>query len=81
LAGADAVGPDAVLNIAGTADLARAHPTIIVATSVKLVPRAVFATLGAPGFEAVELNLFEAVVLDGEVLTPAQAGRRAATQR
>jgi hypothetical protein len=34
--------------------------------------------VGAPGFERVELGLFEAVVLDGEVLTPAEAGLRAA---
>jgi hypothetical protein len=32
LAGADAVGPTAVLNIAGTRDLAGVVPTIIVAT-------------------------------------------------
>jgi hypothetical protein len=81
LVGADAVSPDAVLNIAGTGDLARTLPTIVVATSVKLVPRKVFETLGAPGFERVELGLFAVVVLDGEVLTPTQAGRRAAMLR
>jgi hypothetical protein len=81
VAGVDAVGPSAVLNVAGTGDLARALPTIIVATSVKLVPQEVFWTLGAPGFERVELGLFEAVVLDGEVLTPAETGRRAVKLR
>jgi len=78
LAGVDAVGPGAVLNITGTAELARAVPTIVVGTSVKLVPAEVFPTLGAPGFETVPLDLFHTVVLDGEVLTPAEAGRRAA---
>jgi hypothetical protein len=78
LAGVDAIGPTAVLNVAGTGGLARTLPTIVVATSVKLVPAHVFPTLGAPGFETAELELFEAVVLDGEVLTPAEAGRRAA---
>jgi hypothetical protein len=78
LAGADAMGPTAMLNIVGTRDLARAVPTVIVATSVKLVPQEAFGRLGAPGFEQVALGLFEAVVLDGEVVTPAEAGRRAA---
>jgi hypothetical protein len=78
LAGADALGPTAMLNIAGTRDLAGAMPTIIVATSLKLVPQEAFQRVGAPGFERVELGLFEAVVLDGEVLTPAEAGLRAA---
>jgi hypothetical protein len=78
LAGVDAVGPAAVLNIASTGDLARAVPTILVATSVKLVPQDVFETLGAAGFETVELGPFGTVVLDGEVFTPAEAGRRAA---
>jgi hypothetical protein len=77
LAGADAVGPTAVLNIAGTRALADAVPTIIVATSVKLVPQEAFGRLGASGFEQVPLGLFEVVVLDGEVVTPAEAGRRA----
>jgi hypothetical protein len=78
LAGADAVGPDAVLNVAGTGDLARTVPTVIVATSVKLVPQRAFAALGGCGFETVELSLFAGVVLDGALLTPAEAGRRAA---
>ncbi len=78
LAGVDAIGPTTVLNIAGTHDLVRAVPTIIVATTVKLVPQEVFQTLGAAGFETVDLNLFAAVVLDGEVLTPSEAGRQAA---
>jgi hypothetical protein len=78
LAGADALGPTRLLNIVGTGELARAVPTIVVATSLKLVLQAAFRRLGAAGFEQVELCLFEAVVLDGEVLTPAEAGRRAA---
>jgi hypothetical protein len=78
LAGADAISPTAVLNIAGTGELARTVPTIVVTTSVKVVPPEVFETLGAPGFETIELGLFEAVVLDGELLTPAQTGRRVA---
>ena len=78
LAGADAVGPTAVLNVAGTAELARTVPTIIVATSVKLVPQRAFAALGGCGFETVQLSLFAAVVLDGALLTPAETGRRAA---
>ena len=78
LAGADAVGPDAVLNVAGTGDLARTVPTIIVATSVKLVPQQAFAALGDCGFETVQLSLFAGVVLDGALLTPAETGRRAA---
>ncbi|GII77161.1 hypothetical protein Sru01_21430 [Sphaerisporangium rufum] len=78
LAGADAIGPDAVLNIAGTRDLARRHPTLVVTTSLKLVPAAVFATLGSPAFERIPLAEFAGVVLDGELLDPADAGRRAA---
>jgi hypothetical protein len=78
LVGADAVGPTMVLNIVGTRELACAAPTIIVATSLKLVPDEAFRRLGGPAFEQVDLHLFDAVVLDGEVLTPAEAGRRAA---
>jgi hypothetical protein len=81
LVGADALGPGAVLNVAGTADLARTVPTIVVMTSLKLVPAEVFQRLGADGFERIDLPLFEAVVLDGEVLTPAEAGCRAAALR
>lgn len=78
LAGADAVGPDAVLNIRGTRELAGRLPTLVVTTSAKLVPEAVFARLGAPAFERVPLALFSAVVLDGEIVSPGTAGRRAA---
>ena len=79
LVGADALGPAAaVLYMFGTGELARTVPTIVVTTSVKLVPARTFRRLGAPGFETVDLCLFEAVVLDGEVLTPAEVGRRAA---
>ncbi len=77
LAGADAISPTTVLNIVGTLDLARTMPTIVVTTSLKLVPEAVFDRLGSPLFERIPLHLFHAVVLDGEVLTPAEAGRRA----
>lgn len=78
LAGADAIGPEAVLNIRGTYDLARRVPTLVVTTSLKLVPEPVFARLGAPAFERIPLELFAGVVLDGEILSPAQAGLRAA---
>jgi hypothetical protein len=81
LVGADALGPDALLNIAGTAELARTVPTIVVMTSLKLVPAEAFRRLGADGFERIDLPLFEAVVMDGEVLTPTEAGRRAAALR
>jgi hypothetical protein len=78
LCGADGIGPAEILNIVGTRGLAATVPTIVVATSVKLVPQEAFQRLAAPGFERVPLRLFEAVVLDGEVLPPAEAGRRAA---
>jgi hypothetical protein len=78
LAGADAISPTTVLNIRGTFDLARTTPTIIVTTSLKLVPERVFAQLGSPAFERIPLHLFTSVVLDGEVLSPAEVGRRAA---
>jgi hypothetical protein len=78
LAGADALGPTEVLNIVGTRDLAGAVPTTIIATSLKLLPEQAFQRLHAPGFERIPLRMFEAVVLDGEVLTPAEVGQRAA---
>jgi hypothetical protein len=78
LAGADAIGPSAVLNIIGTYDLACTVPTIVVTTSLKLVPEGQFQRTGAPSFERIPLYLFEAVVLDGEVLSPSEAGARAA---
>jgi hypothetical protein len=81
LAGADAVSPTTVLNIRSTRELAEAVPTVVVTTSLKLVPEDVFDTLGSPTFERIPLRLFEAVVLDGEVLDPAEAGRRAAAVR
>lgn len=77
LAGADAIGPTEVLNIKGTADLARRIPTLVVTTSLKLVPDAVLARLGAPLLEKIPLHVFAAVVLDGEVLSPHEAGLRA----
>lgn len=81
LAGADAIGPTTVLNIRGTRELARRHPTLVITTSLKLVPETVFSTLGAPVFEHIPLADFAAVVLDGDVLDPAEAGRRAAAVR
>jgi hypothetical protein len=79
LAGADAIGSGAILNIVGTHDIARTRPTIVVTTSLKLVPEQVFQRLGGPGFERIPLAMFSAVVLDGEVLTPAEVGERAAS--
>jgi len=76
--GADAIGPAALLNARGTAELAWRLPTLVVATDVKLVPAEVFARLGGPGFETVPLEAVTAVVLGPEVLSPAEAGGRAA---
>jgi hypothetical protein len=76
--GADAVGPAALLNAVGTRELAARLPTLVVATAVKLVPAAVFDRLGGPGFEVVPLEELAAVVVGGEVLSPVEAGRRAA---
>jgi hypothetical protein len=81
LAGADAIGPDRVLNIRGTLELARRLPTLVVTTGLKLVPGPVFERLGAPVFEPIPLRQFAAVVIDGEVFSPAAAGSRAATLR
>lgn len=75
--GADAVGPVALLNAAGTRELAARLPTLVVATPVKLVPAEVFGRLGGPGFEVVPLEAVAAVVVGAEVLSPAEAGRRA----
>ena len=77
LVGADAIGPVALLNADGTRQLAGRVPTLVVATAVKLVPAAVFGRLGGPGFEVVPLEALGAVVVGPEVLSPAQAGRRA----
>jgi len=76
--GADAIGPDALLNADGTRELAGRLPTLVVATAVKLVPAEVFGRLGGPGFEVVPLEALAAVVVGDEVLSPAEAGRRAA---
>jgi hypothetical protein len=76
--GADAIGPDAVLNATGSAALAGQLPTLVVATAVKLVPADVFERLAAPGFERVGLDTLAAVVIGPELLDPAEAGRRAA---
>jgi len=78
LAGADAIGPTAVLNIVGTRRLAQRLPTMIATTSIKLVPEAVFVRLGSPAFERIPLDRFEAVCLDGEIVDVREAGRRAA---
>jgi hypothetical protein len=76
--GADALGPEGLLNAVGTRELAGRVPTLVVATAVKLVPAEVFERLGGPGFEAVPLEALAAVVVGPEVLSPAEAGRRAA---
>jgi hypothetical protein len=78
LVGADAIGPVELLNANGTAELAAAMPTLVVATSIKLVPAAVFERLAAPGFERIACERFAAVVLGAEVVDPLEAGRRAA---
>ncbi len=78
LVGADAIGPSALLNAAGTGALAAAVPTLVVTTSLKLVPAAAFERLAAPGFEAVPLSALAAVTLGGELVEPAEAGSRAA---
>ena len=49
----------------------------MVATAIKLVPGEVFDRLAGPGFEAVPLQEVAAVVVGGELLSPAEAGRRA----
>jgi hypothetical protein len=75
--GADAIGPRSFLNAAGTRELAARVPTLVVATEVKLVPGEVFGRMGGRGFEVVELAAVRAVVVGAEVLSPAEAGRRA----
>jgi hypothetical protein len=77
VAGADAIGPDGILNAVGTRVLAEEVPTLVVATAVKLVPGEVFGRLGGPGFEVVLLEALAAMVVGAEVLSPAEAGRRA----
>ncbi|HZD01046.1 MAG TPA: hypothetical protein VFA46_12900 [Actinomycetes bacterium] len=76
--GSDAIGPDALLNATGTRALADRLPTLVVSIPVKLVPASVFARLAAPGFEAVPLRALAAVAMGRELLSPAEAGRRAA---
>ena len=78
LVGADAIGPAALLNAAGTGELAARLPTLVVATAIKLLPAEPFARLAGPGFEVVPLGAVAAVVVGGEVLSPAEAGRLAA---
>jgi hypothetical protein len=79
--GADAIGPEALLNADGTRELAGRVPTLVVATAVKLVPAGVFGRLGGAGFEVLPLEALAAVVIGPEVLSPAEAGRRAAQLR
>ena len=79
LVGADAVGPEALLNAAGTGELASRLPTLVVATAIKLLPGEAFARLAGPGFEAVPLRAVAAVVVGPAVLSPAEAGRLAAS--
>jgi hypothetical protein len=78
LVGADAIGPDALLNATGTRALAERLPTLVVSIPIKLVPAAAFERLSAPGFETVPLDRIAAVALGPEVLEPAEVGRRAA---
>jgi hypothetical protein len=75
--GADAIGPGALLNAVGTRELVGRMPTLVVATAVKLVPAEVFGRLGGEGFEVAPLEAVAAVVVGAEVLSPADAGRRA----
>ena len=75
--GADAIGPEGLLNADGTRELAGRVPTLVVATAVKLVPAEVFGRLGGAGFEVVQLEALAAVVVGAEVLSPAEAGLRA----
>jgi hypothetical protein len=77
LVGADGIGPEALLNAVGTRELAGRVPALVVATAVKLVPAEVFGRLGGEGFEVVPLEAVAAVVVGAEVLSPADAGRRA----
>jgi hypothetical protein len=77
LVGADAIGPLAFLNASGSGALAARLPTLVVATAIKLVPEEPFGRLAGPGFEAVALDAVAAVVVGPEVLSPAEAGRRA----
>jgi hypothetical protein len=79
--GADAIGPEGLLNADGTRELVERLPTLVVATAVKLVPAEVFGRLGGTGFEVVPLAAVAAVVVGGEVLSPAEAGRRARDPR
>ena len=76
--GADAIGPEGLLNAVGTRELVGRVPTLVVATAVKLVPAEVFGLLGGAGFEVVPLEAVAGVVVGPEVLSPAEAGRRAA---
>jgi hypothetical protein len=78
LVGADGIGPAGLLNATGTGALVARLPALVVATAVKLVPGEVFGRLGGDGFEVVPLAAVTAVVVGGEVLSPAEAGRRAA---
>jgi hypothetical protein len=78
LVGADAIGPAAFLNAAGTGELATRLPTLVVATAIKLLPAEAFARLAGPGFEVVPLTAVAAVVVGPAVLSPAEAGRLAA---
>lgn len=75
--GADAIGPEGLLNAVGTRELVGRVPTLVVATAVKLVPAEVFGLLGGAGFEVVPLEAVAAVVVGPEALSPAEAGRRA----
>ena len=78
LAGADAVGAREILNARGTYEIAQRLPTLVVTTSLKLVPDPVFHLLGARAWERVPLSALAGVVIDGEIMDPEEAGRLAA---
>ena len=75
--GADAIGPGALLNAVGTRELARPAADPGGGDGGQAGPGEVFERLGGPGFEVVPLGAVAAVVVGPEVLSPAEAGRRA----
>ena len=75
--GADAIGPEGLLNAVGTRELVGRVPTLVVATALKLVPDEVFGRLGGPGFEVVPLEEVAAVVVGPEALPLPRRGRPA----
>jgi translation initiation factor 2B subunit (eIF-2B alpha/beta/delta family) len=88
IVGAAAVGPDAAMNVVGTARIAQrarffAVPVYLVASVDKTLPaplfeRAVAAGAAAGQFEPVPLELVSAVVTELGILEPLGAGKLAA---